>query len=473
MIFSNSPVKTVQEKVNPFSKKNKLSSLKFERKKDYKTFIKFIKDNTKELEQIKIDDKEKKLKRGLVAGGIVGGALLLSLFAGGDDDDSGMREQANKINNFNLVAEKAKADAKKDLKQAKESGKISKTSMLGTVGSSLKKVGLFVKNKAKRFIKTRQRIKNTARIKKNIRIRQNVFNRIIKKIGVKQERGQTTTGGTKYKNITKQVGGNTTGKSTSATATIDDFINADDPFNVKSSNQGKQGPTGGTRGRIRGGKDKFTDQDFKNLQIDQGAEEQIREAQKIDLRKKLKIKSDIRLDRQEQALRASNVLDDFEADSARRAAIEDAEIKKTRSKIDKSKFFDAPDIPKRKKLSGLDKFNRFSSNIFNNPFVRLTSSVFGFIFNAKGEILRTTLTPTQLGPTDEEERRLIEQFSDKPVNIFLNKDQSMIPFNPDLKLNNGVTPPTDFPTPSSNIFIDPKQQLNIDDIFFLRSFSGG
>ena len=57
MIFSNSPVKTVQEKVNPFSKKNKLSSLKFERKKDYKTFIKFIKDNTKELEQIKIDYK--------------------------------------------------------------------------------------------------------------------------------------------------------------------------------------------------------------------------------------------------------------------------------------------------------------------------------------------------------------------------------------------------------------------------------
>ena len=81
MIFSNSPVKTVQEKVNPFSQKNKLSSLKFERKKDYRTFIKFIKDNTKELEQIKIDDKEKKLKRGLVAGGIVGGALLLSLFS--------------------------------------------------------------------------------------------------------------------------------------------------------------------------------------------------------------------------------------------------------------------------------------------------------------------------------------------------------------------------------------------------------
>ena len=139
MIFSNSPVKTVQEKVNPFSQKNKLSSLKFERKKDYRTFIKFIKDNTKELEQIKIDDKEKKLKRGLVAGGIVGGALLLSLFSGGDDD-SGMKEQANKINNFKSVAEKAKADARKDLKQAKEGGKVGNTSMLATVGSSLKKV---------------------------------------------------------------------------------------------------------------------------------------------------------------------------------------------------------------------------------------------------------------------------------------------------------------------------------------------
>ena len=48
----------------------------------------------------------------------------------------------------------------------------------------------------------------------------------------------------------------------------------------------------------------------------------------------------------------------------------------------------------------------------------------------------------------------------------------MIPFDVDIETPL-VTTPTDLPTPSSNIFIDPKQQLNIDDVFFLRSFSGG
>jgi hypothetical protein len=47
----------------------------------------------------------------------------------------------------------------------------------------------------------------------------------------------------------KEIGGDATGKKTaSTTSTIDDFINAEDPFNVKSSSdQGKQGPTGGTK----------------------------------------------------------------------------------------------------------------------------------------------------------------------------------------------------------------------------------
>ena len=43
MLFSNSPVKNIVEKLNPFSQKNKISRLKFERKGDYKTFLKFIK----------------------------------------------------------------------------------------------------------------------------------------------------------------------------------------------------------------------------------------------------------------------------------------------------------------------------------------------------------------------------------------------------------------------------------------------
>ena len=41
------------------------------------------------------------------------------------------------------------------------------------------------------------------------------------------------------------------------------------------------------------------------------------------------------------------------------------------------------------------------------------------------------------------------------------------------KLSNNINSPTDFQTPSNNIFIDPKQSLNIDDLFFLKSFTGG
>ena len=65
MLFSNSPLKKVAEKLNPFSQKNKISRLKFERKSDYRTFLKFIKDNTKEVEDIKLPDEKK--KTGLLA----------------------------------------------------------------------------------------------------------------------------------------------------------------------------------------------------------------------------------------------------------------------------------------------------------------------------------------------------------------------------------------------------------------------
>ena len=42
-MFSNSPVKNVAEKLNPYSQKNKISRLKFERKSDYRTFFKIYK----------------------------------------------------------------------------------------------------------------------------------------------------------------------------------------------------------------------------------------------------------------------------------------------------------------------------------------------------------------------------------------------------------------------------------------------
>ena len=49
-----SPLKTVAEKLKPTDSKSTVSSLRFERSSDFKKFITFIKDETKELEKIKL-----------------------------------------------------------------------------------------------------------------------------------------------------------------------------------------------------------------------------------------------------------------------------------------------------------------------------------------------------------------------------------------------------------------------------------
>ena len=502
MIFSNSPVKTVQEKVNPFSKKNKLSSLKFERKKDYKIFIKFIKDNTKELEQIKIDDKEKKLKRGLATGGIVGGALLLSLFAG--DDDSGMREQANKINNFNLVAEKAKADAKKDLKESQESGEIGKKSMLATIGLNLKKVGLFARNKAKRFIKTRQRIKNTARIKKNIRVREEVFDRINKKTKKFSINRSKVT-------VTSDSGRRGSGKSNVTYAGSDEDAKIGFPSEEDLKQERK------ITKKIQKQKEKDILKNFFNKQKNQKNVQQetldkfnrsVKEAENINRRvikfNEGKLKSD-----------QNKLKYIFRTPDASRQFFDPFRINPTEPFMDddvgnpfrpqdrdpSTSKIKAPEIPKtkRKKTSrftrGLDKLTNFSDKIVNSRFARGLERVYRIttgeefvegaikliarnpkLFTTLGkkgaksipavDVLLDLVFPKPLGPNDEEERRLIE-ISKKIQSNNIERNASQNP------TTNNVTPPTDFSTPNSNIFIDPKQQLNIDDLFFLKSFTGG
>ena len=106
MLFSNSPVKKVVEKLNPFSQKNKVSRLKFDRKSDYRTFLKFIKDNTKEIENIDISGEDKKRKGSMLGGAILGLGLLGSFGRGKDDDTKKLPSTAG-------VVEKAIADTRK------------------------------------------------------------------------------------------------------------------------------------------------------------------------------------------------------------------------------------------------------------------------------------------------------------------------------------------------------------------------
>ena len=87
-----SPLKTVSEKIKPVESKSSVSSLKFERPSDFKKFINFIKNETKELEKIKLPktaEVESKSKRGGVLGllglGLFG--LLGSAFGSGEEGD--------------------------------------------------------------------------------------------------------------------------------------------------------------------------------------------------------------------------------------------------------------------------------------------------------------------------------------------------------------------------------------------------
>tara|TARA_R100000234_G_C4995985_1_gene177958 strand:+ start:447 stop:2009 length:1563 start_codon:yes stop_codon:yes gene_type:complete len=129
-----SPLKTVSEKIKPVESKSSISSLKFERSSDFKKFIKFIKNETENLEKIKLPttaEVEPKSKTGGVFGllGIGLFGLLGSAF-GGDGKDrfsiaGGTKSQFEKLD---LVPVGGVAN----LRQAK-AGQIN-------LGESLKKV---------------------------------------------------------------------------------------------------------------------------------------------------------------------------------------------------------------------------------------------------------------------------------------------------------------------------------------------
>ncbi len=488
MLFSNSPVKKVAEKLNPYSQKNKVSRLKFERKSDYRTFLKFIKDNTKEIEDIKIPDPEDKKRKGLmIGGGLLGLALLASFGRGkGDSDD----DNTGKLKSISGVIEKAKADSRKAASGGKDRRKFDQAD------DALDKARF---EKSKRLNRIRKKFQKKGSIEQRkinleeyLKKREKRKTRRVRKKYVKQPGFSVNPTKKSDKKVAVSVGGDTfkeqglpkKGKK----ITISGGFNIDPDAKIGfPSEKDIKGEQKLTKKIFKSDVKKITSpkpgekesaQDLINRlnRATKEADNIAERAKKIDTENTNKLRDSFKKSLNQPDASRVNPYNRFDPtagfmddDLGQRTGktgdrVENIGRRKT---VDRSKFFKAPEVPKKitpKQLNNFDKFNRFSNRILNSPAAKFATFMGGLFSSPKLQIIKTLMEPTPLADGTLE---------GKPVNIFLNNNQSMIPFNPDLKFNNDVIPPTDFPTPSSNIFIDPKQQLNIDDIFFLRSFSGG
>ena len=152
--------------------------------------------------------------------------------------------------------------------------------------------------------------------------------------------------------------------------------------------------------------------------------------------------------------------------------------RKTRATIDRSKFFKAPEIPKKitpKKLNNFDKFNRFSNRVLNSPVAKFTTFLGGMFSSPKLMILKSLMEPTPLADGTLEGKPGTGVFSDQlmfdedmAVNIFMPPEgrESMIPFNTGVNIPS-VTTPTDLQIPKTNVFVD-YEFNSTEDLFFIK-----
>ena len=469
MLFSNSPVKNIVEKLNPFSQKNKISRLKFERKGDYKIFLKFIKDNTKEIADIDISGEDKKRKGLLIGGGILGLALLSSL-GKSDDDDSGVPRKIGEIQNLNDVLRKVKADKQRVTPADRSKKSISDVSRISKIYNK------------------RQVIVNPPETK----ITKRGSRTIVKKFGKKKIVSPLTV----RTPVTTGVGDSQSGSGNRRD--IYD-ITSKESKNIKEITKPKSGEIAKQQRILRNfNKSQITeptrinDQNFKNLKNlisgNLGSDEldnliKIQRGYDSEGNKTNKLDQEISAKRSRETLRADRIRSMYDVDGG----VGDSNVgdmtqnksskRRTRATIDRSKFFEAPEIPKKitpKKLNNFDKFNRFSNRILNSPAAKFTTFMGGLFANPKFMIIKTLMEPTPLADGTLEGKPGVSAFSeqlmfdeDMAVNIFMPPEEreSMIPFDAN------ITPPPDTPTdlqaPSTNVFIDYEFNTS-EDLFFIK-----
>ena len=473
MLFSNSPVKKVVEKLNPFSQKNKVSRLKFERKSDYRTFLKFIKDNTKEIEDIDISGEDKKRK-----GFMLGGALLgLGLLGRGDDDDGEGPRKIGEVKNLNDVLRKVKAD-KQRITPADRNRK-----SVSDVSRSIK------------VFKKRKVIVNppeTKRLRKGTRT-------IVKKYGKKKIVSPLTV----RTPVTTGVGDSPSGSGNRRN--IYD-ITSKESKNIKEITKPKKGEIAKQQRILRNfNKSQITeptrisDQNFKNLknlisgnfdsdeldnlikiqrgyneegmqvvgnkEIPDSVKKEIERIQKRLSRKSLNNETRLRLEKRLNDIKKSAGVGDSTS------------VNQSKAKIDKNKFFQAPEIPsnKTKKLNTFDKVTNFSNRVLNSPVGKFTTFASGLLANPKLEIIKQLFTATPLadgtlkgkpGVIPAAEELMFNK--DTAVNIFDFSEgrKSAIPFDANIK-EPLVSQPSNLQAPINNIFVDFEFNTT-EDLFFMK-----
>ena len=471
MLFSNSPVKKVVEKLNPFSQKNKISRLKFERKGDYKTFLKFIKDSTKEIEDIKIPDSEDKKRKGLMIGGGLLGLGLLA-FAGRGKGDSG--DDTGKLASTTGVVEKAIADTRK----------------------------VTPDKKIRRDAKSGDDILDKFRVKRR---EDKKFKKLVDERRDKRK---------KFRKIQKQLGKD---RLKSRQNLVDELINEEKRFNVAAEESAKKSRRNKTIGSqlaeipadgkkinkkfVQGTLDfeppRINDKNFNNLknlmsgQFDSDDLDEVIKAQREDksvspsskdksiLNKSLNQPDASRVNPYNRYDPTAGFMDD---DLGQRTGktTDKVELNQriTRATIDWSKFFEAPEVPKKitpKQLNNFDKFNRFSNRILNSPAAKFTTFLGGMFSNPKLMILKSLMEPTPLADGTLEGKPGVSVFSqqlmfdeDAAVNIFDFSEgrKSAIPFDANIK-EPLVSQPSNLQAPKNDIFIDFEFNTT-EDLFFMK-----
>ena len=453
MLFSNSPVKNVAEKLNPYSQKNKVSRLKFERKSDYRTFLKFIKDNTKEVEDIKLPDEKKKIGL-LAAGGLGLGLLALTAFRGrgsGSGLEDGENVAADALEKSGMQTKKPTENIKRQRNVKSGEDVLEEIRFKRVEKKRFKEEIVKPKRKEKKIQKKYS--KERARIK-NIKKRKNIIDELFreeKKFNVETEKKSK---GNKTIRVRPKTGD---------AATRDIVKSMTDRLNqIEAENKLKNKFDPKAEGKVL---DAQMDPDLKKLdRINKGQDALLDAINKGD-GKKIKL-FDKRPKLSDRFMFNPNT---NRAGGSRFTSM---------GNFFGDKSFTAPEIPKNetKKLNKLDRFTRGVNKInrFLSPISNFASAIYKPKNYLKFLLIKDMLKVEPFADGTLEGKPGVydpEQFifdEDMAVNIFTPSEEreSMIPFDADIQTPI-VTTPTDLQAPSTNVFIDYEFNTS-EDLFFIK-----